>query len=246
MMAAVPKPQVSDTAVKVVESMTNLVSEEKWKTKKAKTRNQRKIISRAGQRVKPESGGGFGTRGQFGVLAEENDTVDICAVESKPAQEEITIDSGAGKCVWPRTRKEGGKVEKMARNVKLMAANGQEMKVDGEKVVRFVTNERQCGIKFLVTDVKKPLAAVSAIVDERNVVVFGPGPWGSFIQNLTTGEKIPMEREKGTYVINVENPEGKKVEAAKDDGGRRDMDVGAVEQETTKGILKTTVFRGQM
>ena len=120
-----------------------------------------------------------------------------------------------------------------------MAANGQEMKVDGEKVVKFVTNERQCGIKFLVTDVKKPLAAVSAIVDEGNVVVFGPGPWGSFIQNLASGEKIPMERRKGTYVIKVEYPGGaKKVEAPKDDGGRREMDVGAVE--------KNTVFRGQM
>ena len=220
----------------VVDEQNN--PEEKWKTKK--TRNQRKNISRAanGKQCKPIEAVS-GTRGRYGVLAEEVvEEADICAVESTP-QEEITIDSGAGRNVWPRTRKEGGKVEKLARGVKLMAANGQEMKVDGEKVVKFTTNERQCGIKFLVTDVKKPLAAVSAIVDEDNVVVFGPGPWGSFIQNAQTGERIPMERKKWTYVIRVEYPGAKaKVEAPKDDGGRKEMDVGAVE--------KATVFRGQI
>ena len=99
--------------------------------------------------------------------------------------------------VWPRTRKEGGRIEKLEKNVKLMAANGQEMKIDVEKTVKFEAAGRTCGMIILVTDVKKPLAAVSSVVDEGNVVVFGPGPWGSFIQNVNTGEKIFMERKKG-------------------------------------------------
>ena len=107
-----------------------------------------------------------------------------------------------------------------------MAANGQEMPVDGEKIVKFETDGRKCGLKFLVTDTQKPLAAVSSIVDEGNVVVFGPGPWGSFIQNVHTGDKIFMTRKKGTYVIQVNFGGGKK-----DDGGQRTMDCGAAEVE---------------
>ena len=48
------------------------------------------------------------------------------------------------------------------------------------------------------------MAAVSAIVDEGNIVVFGPAEGGSFIQNVATGEKIGMKRKKGTYVIEAE------------------------------------------
>ena len=61
--------------------------------------------------------------------------MDICAVEPKTETEEITVDSGAGRNVWPRTRKEGGKLQKLKKAVRLSAANGQEMKVDGEKQV---------------------------------------------------------------------------------------------------------------
>jgi hypothetical protein len=134
--------------------------------------------------------------------------------------------------VWPKTRKEGGPIKKLDKKIKLMAANGQEMPVEGEKVVKFATDGRKCGMRFLVCDTKKPLAAVSSIVDEGNVVVFGPGPWGSFIQNVQNGEKIFMTRKKGTYVIQVEfeGGEKKKVTWKKDDGGQRPMEVGNVEQ----------------
>ena len=173
-------------------------------------------------------------------MAEREEVVemDICAVEPKE-QEEITVDSGAGKCVWPRTKKEGGPIRKLEKKVKLMAANGQEMPVDGEKVVRFETDGRKCGMRFLVTDTKKPLAAVSSIVDEGNVVVFGPGPWGSFIQNVHNGEKIFMTRKKGTYVIQVDYGGEKRKAREVDTGGRRAMDVGAAE------VDDETVFNGQ-
>ena len=199
------------------------------------------------------------TGGRFGALADEAEEVDICAVEPQP-EDEITVDSGAGKCVWPRTRKEGGEPEKLAKGVRLMAASGQEMKVDGEKVVKFQAGDQmRCGLKFLVTDVKKPLAAVSAIVDGGNVCVFGPGPWGSFIQNIATGERIFMERKKGTYVIKVKftNAADKEQEVPKwkpkkgqkvafDDGGQRAMDIGAAEKETEdeeEEVAHDAIFR---
>ena len=216
-----------------------------WKTEKRKTRNQRK---REATKVDPKRKTfeprwkPLGTTGgRFAVLEQEED-VDICVVEPKTETEEITVDSGAGRNVWPRTRAEGGKVQKLKRAVRLSAANGQEMKVDGEKQVRFESDGRRCGMNFLVTDVKKPLAAVSAIVDEGNVVVFGPGPWGSFIQNVGSGEKIFMERKRGTYVMKVKFEEGaggrtcKDVMKAKfekgpsqDDGGQRPMEIGAAD-----------------
>ena len=56
-------------------------------------------------------------------------------------------------------------------------------------------------MKFLVTTVKKPLAAVSAIVDEGNVVVFGPGKDGSFIQNKGTGSKLWLAERNGVYEL---------------------------------------------
>ena len=134
--------------------------------------------------------------------------------------------------MWPKTRKEGGAIKKLDKKIKLMAANGQEMPVEGEKVVKFETDGRKCGMRFLVCDTKKPLAAVSSIVDEGNVVVFGPGPWGSFIQNVQSGEKIFMSRKKGTYVIQVEFEGGEKKKVAwKDDGGQRAMEIGAAQVE---------------
>ena len=98
----------------------------------------------------------------------------------------------------------GGKIRAVNGKVKLVAANGTDIPVHGEKIVKFNAGDKSCGMNLLVTDVKKPLAAVSAIVDEGNVVVFGPGDGGSFIQNISTGEKIAMKRKKGTYVIEVD------------------------------------------
>ena len=52
-----------------------------------------------------------------------------------------------------------------------------------------------------VTDVHKPLAAVSKIVEKGNQVVFDKG--GSYIENLNSGKRIYMQLEKGTYVIDA-------------------------------------------
>ena len=46
-------------------------------------------------------------------------------------------------------------------------------------------------MKFLDADVKKPLAAVSAIVDEGNIVMLSAD--GGFIKNVATGEEIKIK-----------------------------------------------------
>ena len=54
-------------------------------------------------------------------------------------------------------------------------------------------------ITFQVTDVGKPLASVSRILDKGNSVVFTRNGGGSYII-----EKIPITEERGTFVMDVE------------------------------------------
>ncbi len=60
---------------------------------------------------------------------------------------------------------------------RLVAANGTDIGVGGEAVLEFERVGRRCGMKFWNADVKKPLGAVGAMVDEGNSVVFSR-KWG--------------------------------------------------------------------
>ena len=121
---------------------------------------------------------------------------------------EVTVDSGAGRNVWPKGRRTAGKLEPLKKNIKLVAANGSRIEVLGEKVVRFEKDGVECGMRYLITDVKKPLAAVSSMVDEGNRVVFDAE--GSFIENKATGKRIELERANGTFVMKLNIDTGKK------------------------------------
>ena len=90
--------------------------------------------------------------------------------------------------------------------VKYVAANGARMENLGEKRVRFKRegSHEVNGITFQVTHVGKPLASVSRILDKGNRVVFSRGPGGSFIENETTGEWMPLKEERGTFVLEVD------------------------------------------
>ena len=61
---------------------------------------------------------------------------------------------------------------KLDKKPQLAAANGTKIEVYGEAVLEFEENGKHCGMRFLDSDVKKPLAAVSAMNDEENTVVF--------------------------------------------------------------------------
>ena len=134
----------------------------------------------------------------------EQVTVDIASVEKKKTK--ITVDSGAGVSVWPASWGCPGKTLSGKSMIKLEAANGTPIKTYGEKLVKFEMDgaKGKAGMRFLMTDVQKPLAAVSAIVEAGNEVVFKPGANDSFILNPRTGEKVQLKREKGTYTMEVE------------------------------------------
>ena len=119
----------------------------------------------------------------------------------------ITIDSGAGESVLPKDMLPNEELiegEAKKNGVKYVAANGSKMENYGEKKVRFKhgADEVLNSITFQATEVKKPLAAVSKILDKGNVVVSSRK--GSYILNEKTGKKIELKEERGTFVMEVE------------------------------------------
>lgn len=91
---------------------------------------------------------------------------------------EITVDSAADESCWPKDL--GGAFETKAsrRNLILKTANGEEMKVYGEKDVTFKEHLAGgvMGLRSQVADVKKPLRAVRRLVDKNDIVQFWPEP----------------------------------------------------------------------
>ena len=76
-----------------------------------------------------------------------------------------------------------------------LAANGSPIQVEGDARLELIRDGMECSMKFLDANDKRPLASVSAIEDEGDVVLFGQH--GSFIENVSTGQRIPMCRRNG-------------------------------------------------
>ena len=150
------------------------------------------------------------TRGRFKEL-------DICPVESEVSDDdgtmavcgvaaEITVDSAADESVCPRHWAEqfGTSPVKKGQELKLINASGGKINHYGSRKVAFqpeAAGGRLLGVGFEVTDVKKPLMAVSRICEKGNVVQFGPEAKHNFIQNMANGEKLYMKRRGNSYVL---------------------------------------------
>ena len=124
--------------------------------------------------------------------------------EESESTGKITIDSGAADCVMPKeVLKSSFPLLPAKEGVKFCAANGTPIQNYGSRNVLFITAGRKgvnC-VKFHVTDVKKPLASVSRIVEKGSSAHFTPAE--SYIHS-PSGEKIKLELEKGVYVMDVE------------------------------------------
>ena len=101
-----------------------------------------------------------------------------------------------------------GKVGKVGRVGKV----GKKVtwkKFDFDEEVKFigaVKNEGQgaaLGLSFQVTDVRKPLLAVTRIAEKGNVVQFGPSEGDNFIRNKLSGNKILLRKKGGSYIMDV-------------------------------------------
>jgi hypothetical protein len=119
----------------------------------------------------------------------------------------ITVDSGAGESVMPKGLLPGEEMvegHQKKNGVNYIAANGNKMENYGEKKVRFKHGEDSVmnSIVLQATDVRKPLAAVSRILDKGNRVVFSRS--GSYIQHEKSGKKIELKEENVVFALEVE------------------------------------------
>ena len=131
--------------------------------------------------------------------------IDVMAMESKSGESagKITIDSGAADSVLPRDMlaSEFPLLPKQ-EGIRFVAANGNVIGNYGRRNLAFKTQGRS-GVNcmtFHVTDVKKPLASVSKMVEKGSSVHFTP--YGSYIEG-PKGEKIKLVQEGGVYVVDV-------------------------------------------
>ena len=124
---------------------------------------------------------------------------------AKVKKVEITVDSGAGASCWPEKLLK--KVPMMAKDkgVRFKAANGTELKYHGTKNIKFqVGGKGMCDMRFHVTDTTKPLASAAAIAKMGNRVVLEEGPGKAYIENIVTGQRLPLRESGGTYVLDAE------------------------------------------
>ena len=143
----------------------------------------------------------------------KDEVMEIRTVDGKPKPKEkkwaslgvgdIVVDSAADESCWPKDQGGAFETRPSTKNIVLRTANGGEMGHYGEKeiTIRSGESEEVMGLRFQVTDVRKPLLAVRRLVERGNVVSFGPGPSDNYIQSIETGRKIPMERRGGSFVI---------------------------------------------
>ena len=82
-------------------------------------------------------------------MVESDDDEEVNATETVQKVVEITVDSGAAKSVWP-SRKKGVERTKSKKAVKLAAANGSPIPVEG---LEFIRDGMKCSMKFLDADV---------------------------------------------------------------------------------------------
>ena len=120
---------------------------------------------------------------------------------------EITVDSAAEESVCPKEWGGAYEIEEPAKWMKFKNASGGKMEHYGAKHVVFKAgeqNDRLMSLGFQVSEVQKPLAAVWRIAEKGNIVQFGPKPEHNFIQSVSTGDRLPMIKRGGSYVLNAE------------------------------------------
>ena len=105
----------------------------------------------------------------------------------------MVIDSAADESVCPKgwCKEFRTKAIPEDKKIKLRSANGGNIEHFGEKVVSFKTGDQDDakGMRFQVCDVQRPLAAVWRIVEQGNVVQFGP-TWMTITSGTRTSRRI--------------------------------------------------------
>ena len=125
---------------------------------------------------------------------------------------DIVIDSAADESCWPVGQGDAYPTKQSAKQLKLRTANGGEMVHYGEKeiLIKYKGGEAKdpIGLKFQVTDVKKPLLAARRLVERGNVVVLSNVDGESYIMNKEAKVRIPVVKKGGSFVVEAQFMKG--------------------------------------
>ena len=116
------------------------------------------------------------------------------------------MDSAVNESCWPGETGGAFELKPSKKNIKLIAANNNEMKHFGEKEITFKDSQSDqvMAMTFQVTEVRKALAAVFRLAEKENIIQFGPEEHHNFIRNIATGKTIKLHRKGRSYVMKVE------------------------------------------
>ena len=131
----------------------------------------------------------------IGTIAENN----VCAVTS-----EVTVDSAAEESFCPAGWGAQFGIELVPPDQHMTFVNASGGRIEHHGSRRVIVSSITCkklAMKFQVTDVQKPLLAVSRLIEQGNIVQFGKEPGQSFIQNIESGDKLHLQRRGNSWVI---------------------------------------------
>ena len=176
---------------------------------------------------------GWQTQGKRGKPPSLQAMMDLCALTSKAVrfQDEpsvnsvnssevlqegkawkeilITVDSGACDHVVPPGTidpKDVRVTDAVKNGVTYYTASGHALPNLGEISLKGITGDGQdLTLNMQVAGVKKPLASVRKMCQAGNRVVFenGPDGTGGYVENKTSGAKVPIDFGGGTYQVAV-------------------------------------------
>jgi hypothetical protein len=123
------------------------------------------------------------------------------------AEEETPIGGvwmiGAVEAEWEEDRAdEGWKMVGRGGGQKKAPKNLEEQVMIAEVEAKEWT--RASGMMFHVADVAKPLASAAKVCEAGNRIVMDPEPGKSYVENVLTGERMLLKKERGTFVFEVE------------------------------------------
>jgi hypothetical protein len=154
----------------------------------------------------------FKAKGYFELRDDINEQVHfVRAVASKEGYAslgsgDIVVDSAADESCWPVGQGDAYPTTTSGRKLRLRTANGGEMEHYGQKevLINYKGGKDPIGLRFQVTDVRKPLLAVRRLVEKGNVVVLSNVEGESHIYNKESKLRIPIVKKGGSFVVEAQ------------------------------------------
>ena len=140
------------------------------------------------------------------------------AVEGENDEEEIQDVEEYG--VWvlaANVNMKADKVEQTLLKRNRFYIDAEDEDEEREHIIATVdkVEKDMCAMHFHMTDAKRMLASVAKITEAGNVVNFGDGEHGNYIECKKTGKRVFMKKEANLYIINALVKAGKATKRCK-------------------------------